>query len=322
MAEGSSKVMVSIIIVSWNARDFLVQCLNSLSAKVCRYPFEIIVVDNASSDGSADCVADGFPHVKLVRNSANLGFAKGNNVGVAASRGQYLCLINSDIKVLPDCITRLVDYCEEHPKVGMAGPRVIGGDGKMQRSCWGTPTIWNMLWRALALDTMLPWCSLFNGFSLKHWPQDSLKPVGVLSGCFWLVRRQAVAQVGLLDASFFMYAEDMDWCKRFWELGWQVVFVPAAEAIHYGGGSSANAPVRFYIEKHRASLQYWRKHHSRFSAACFFLILCLHLSLRAAGHFAALLLNGRLHQISLYKLKRSLACLKWLLSGGFHRSVP
>jgi len=322
MEDAVSSVTVSVIIVSWNARDYLVQCLESLDAKACRHPFEIVVVDNASSDGSADCVTERFPHVRLVRNTENSGFARGNNIGVAASKGRYLCFVNSDVKVLPDCITRLVDYCEEHAEVGIVGPRVIGGDGQVQRSCWGTPTIWNMLWRAVAFDTLFPRCRLFTGFSLNHWSQDTVTPVGILSGCFWLVRRQALGKVGLLDENFFMYAEDMDWCKRYWDNGWQVVYFPLAEAIHYGGGSSANAPLRFYIERHRAALQYWRKHHSRVVAACYFLILCLHLLLRAGGHAASLLLRRRSHQTSLYKLKRSLACLKWMLSGGIRHPVP
>src|ERR1700740_2148646 len=115
MNHRSSKITVSVIIVSWNARDYLMQCLASLSTEACSYPMEIIVVDNASSDGSADWVASHFPNVHLIRNPENLGFAKGNNIGLSASTGRYLCLVNSDVKVLPHCITRLVDFCEENP---------------------------------------------------------------------------------------------------------------------------------------------------------------------------------------------------------------
>ena len=308
--------MVSVVIVSWNARDYLVQCLNSLSPETCRCPLEILVVDNASTDGSPECVERQFPQVRLIRNAANLGFARANNIGIAQSRGKYLALINSDVKVLPDCITRLVDYCEQHPEVGMAGPRVTGGDGKLQRSCRGFPGVWNMLCRALALDSIFPKSKWFTGYSLRHWAQDDLRPVDILAGCFWLIRREALARVGLLDESFFMYGEDMDWCRRFWENGWQVMFVPAAEAIHYGGGSSANAPVRFYIERQRADLQYWRKHHSRPAVAVYFFLSCLHLLLRTAGYALAWLFARRPREVCVYKVKRSLACLKWLFSPG------
>jgi GT2 family glycosyltransferase len=328
MNDGSSQPLVSIIIVSWNARDYLMQCLNSISTETCRFPFEIIVVDNASTDGLPDWVERQFPQVRLIRNTENLGFAKANNLGIAQGRGRYLALINSDVKVLPDCITWLVDYCEQHPKVGMVGPRVIGGDEKLQRSCRGFPGLWNMLCRALALDSFFPKCRFFTGYSLRYWPQDDERSVDILTGCFWLVRKEALSSVGLLDESFFMYGEDMDWCRRFWKQGWPVIFVPAAEAIHYGGGSSANAPVRFYIEMQRADLQYWKKHHSRPAVVCYYLISCLHLILRAGGYSLALLSSHHLQNSSRYKIKRSLACLKWLLlsshglSGDTNRAWP
>jgi GT2 family glycosyltransferase len=310
-----SEVVVSVIIVSWNARDYLTQCLESLTREVCRYPMEIIVVDNASTDGSAEMVEARFPKVRLVCNGNNLGFAKANNVGISKSSGRYLCLINSDVKVLKDCITRLVEECERRPGVGMVGPRVIAGDGTMQRSCRGFPTLWNMLCRALALDSVFRTCRLFTGHTLAHWAQDSTRPVDILSGCFWLVRREALAEVGLLDESFFIYGEDMDWCKRFWTHRWELLFVPEAQAVHYGGASSSNAPVRFYIEMQRADLQYWKKHHSRLAAGCFFLISCLRLVLRVIGYSFALLLGTPARKVYCFKVKRSLACLKWMFSG-------
>ena len=303
---------ISVIIVSWNARDYLKQCLASLTVETCRYPMEIIVVDNASTDGSPECVESEYPDVHLIRNADNLGFSKANNIGVSASTGDYLCFVNSDVKVLPDCITRLVGYCEEHLEAGIVGPRILGGDGLLQRSCRGFPSVWNMFCRALALDSIFIKSKLFTGYTLRYWPQNSLCEVDILTGCFWLVRRQALNEVGLLDETFFIYGEDMDWCKRFWTKGWKVVFVPSAEAIHYGGGSSSNAPVRFYIERNKADLHYWKKHHSVFTVACYLLISFLHMLLRVIGYSFVVLLNpaesgGR------YKVKRSLACLKWIL---------
>ena len=141
MNSESDQLAVSVIIVSWNAREYLMQCLASLSTEACRYPLEIIVVDNASSDCSADAVASSYPSVRLIRNAENLGFARANNLGVSVSTGRYLCFVNSDVKVLPHCLDRLVQFCEEHPEVGMVGPRIIGGDGKLQRSCRGFPTV-------------------------------------------------------------------------------------------------------------------------------------------------------------------------------------
>jgi GT2 family glycosyltransferase len=292
----------------------LMQCLASLSTEACRYPMEIIVVDNASADNSADQVANRYPNVRLIRNAENVGFAKANNIAVSVSTGRYLCFVNSDVKVLPHCVTDLVDFCEEHPNVGMVGPRIIGGDGKLQRSCRGFPTLWNMFCRALALDAFFPRSKMFTGYSLAHWPQDCVRSVDILTGCFWLIRRQALSQVGLLDEDFFMYGEDMDWCKRFWADRWQVVFVPSCEAIHYGGASSSNSPVRFYIERHRADLQYWKKHHSYLAVVSYFVISCLHLLLRAVGYSIAALLKKPSQQIYRYKVRRSVLCLRWLIS--------
>jgi len=116
-----------------------------------------------------------------------------------------------------------------------------------------------------------------------------------------------------------MYGEDMDWCKRFWKRGWKLAFVPSAEAIHYGGASSANAPVRFYIERHRADLQYWQKHHSRPAVACYFVLTCLHLLLRLAGYLVALLLRRSARATYQYKVNRSLAALRWMLSAGIRQ---
>jgi GT2 family glycosyltransferase len=276
---------------------------------------EIIVVDNASADGSPECVAQQFPHVRLIQTGANLGFAKANNVGIAASKGRYLCLVNSDVKVLEDCINRLVDFCEQHADVGMVGPHVIGGDGKLQRSCRGFPGIWNMFCRALAFDSIFPGNRLFTGYSLSHWSHNTERPVDILSGCFWLVRKAALDKVGTLDEVFFMYGEDMDWCKRFWSNGWKVVYVPSAHAIHYGGASSSNAPLRFYIERQRADLQYWKKHHKGPAVVCFFLISCLHLVLRAIGYTLALGLKRQERQTYRHKVGRSIACLKWMFTG-------
>jgi GT2 family glycosyltransferase len=314
MSSSFLRPLVSVVIVSWNARDYLSKCLESLTAEVCSYPMEIIVVDNASTDGSPECVEKNFPHVRLIRNSENLGFAKANNIGILAGKGQYFCLVNSDVVVLKDCISILVDYCESHTEVGMVGPRVIGGDGKLQRSCRGFPTVWNMFCRALALDTLFPKSKLFCGFTISYWAQDSLRPVDILSGCFWLIRQRALSEVSLLDENFFMYGEDMDWCRRFWDKGWKLVFVPEAHAIHYGGASSANAPVRFYIERHRADLLYWRKHHSRFSVACYFMVTCLHLLLRAVGYALIQCFAAKSREIYQLKFRQSVVCLKWMLA--------
>jgi GT2 family glycosyltransferase len=275
---------------------------------------EIIVVDNASTDGSPEYVERHFRQVRLIRNLDNLGFARANNIGISAGHGNYFCLINSDVKVLKGCITTLVDYCELNQDVGMVGPRIVGGDGKLQRSCRGFPGVWNMFCRAFALDSIFSKSKRFSGYTLSHWPHDSVRSVDILSGCFWLVRKEALNEVSLLDESFFMYGEDMDWCRRFWAKNWKLAFVPEARAVHYGGVSSANAPVRFYIERQRADLLYWKKHHSRLSVACYFIISCMHLMLRAVGYAFVLGYATQSREVYRLKFKRSIACLRWMFA--------
>ena len=315
--EASAGIVVSVVIVSWNAREFLMQCLATLSPETCRYPMEIIVVDNASSDGSPEAVLDQYPNVQLIRTGANLGFAKGNNIGIVKSRGRYLALINSDVKVSKDCLNQLVEFCDEHPEAGIVGPHVTGRDNKLQRTCRGFPSLWNMFCRAIALDTILFNWKMFSGYSLAYWAQEDLRTVDILGGCFWLVRRDAIAQVGLLDESFFMYGEDMDWCRRFWLAGWKLYFVPQSKIIHYGGGSSSNSPLHFFIEKQRADLHYWTKHHSAPALVCYFFISCLHLVLRAVASVFALCFSKTGRQDHAYRAHRSIACLQCMVSRRF-----
>ena len=306
---------VSVVIVSWNARKYLAECLSSLTPAVCRYPMEIIVVDNASGDGSSDMVQRDFPDVRLIRNFDNFGFAKANNIGIRASAGDYIALVNSDVHVLDGALTRLVDHCRARPEVGIAGPRVIGRDGRLQRSCRGFPSLWNMLARALALDAVFPSSRCFGGYMLNHWGHEESREAEILSGCFWLVRRAALETVGLLDERFFIYGEDMDWCLRFRKAGWRASYLHAAEAIHYGGASSANAPTRFFVEKQRADLQYWQKHHRGPAFLAYFAIGCLHHGVRVVAHNLAAALPGVDRDVELFKARRSAVCLFWMLRG-------
>ena len=227
-------VNISIIIPSWNAKKYLQTCIESTIRETQNYKTEIIVVDNASTDGSVELVKEQFQHVKLICNDANLGFATANNIGIKNSSGKYIFLINSDVKVLNGTIGLMLAYMNEHPEIGMLGPQILDSNGNIQRSCMGFPTLWNTFCRALALDTLFPKSKLFGGYMMTFWPHDSIRDVNVINGCFWMVKREALDEVGLLDERFFIYAEDKDWCKRFWDAGWKVVYFPEAKAIHYG----------------------------------------------------------------------------------------
>jgi hypothetical protein len=273
---------LSIIIVSWNAKGFLQECLGSIFAQGFSRPLEVIVVDNCSKDGSTDMVRADFPQVVLIENKKNYGFAKANNIGIKQSRGTHLALINSDVKLIEGCLYQMCAFMDQHPKIGISGPRILNSDHSLQDSCRKFPTLWNNFCEAVGLNKLFPKSDFFCGEHMIFFSHDVVRRVDGLVGAFWMVRRSALDQVGLLDERFFIYAEDIDWCRRFWNAGWEVVFCPSALAIHYIGRSSANDPVRFSTEQMKAKFQYWSKHHSRFHVLALSAIVLFHYGVRAA----------------------------------------
>jgi GT2 family glycosyltransferase len=276
---------------------------------------EVIVVDNASSDGSPELVAKEFPDVKLIQSNENLGFARANNLGMQHASAPLLALINSDVIVKPACLQNLAATIEHNAHVGLIGPKVFGSDGQVQFNCGELPTLWNTTCRLLALDRIFSRWRLFSGLQMRHWNYENRAEIGVLSGCFWLARRSAVDAVGGLDERFFFYSEDMDWCKRFNDAGWKVVFEPKATAIHFGGGSSSGAPLRFGIEMLRSVLLYWQKHYGFFGRwYCYLLFLIRH-SFRFIGRGSLRLVGVAPGAENKQKLQEDIACLRWLLTG-------
>jgi len=303
----------SIVIVTWNGRTFVAECLQSLAAQTEDASLEIIVVDNASTDGTPEMIARDYPSVRLVRNHENLGFAKANNIGIGIASRRYVLLVNSDVNVLPGCLAKIHAFLEEHPSVGLLGPQMLGHDREVRRSCMRFPTLWNTFCRVSALDRVLPGSRLFGGMLMRDFSHDRLQDVDVLNGWFWATRFEALRQVGPLDERFFFYGEDVDWCYRFHLAGWGVVFYPAAQAIHYGGSSSANAPTRFYVERHKANLQFWRKYHRGHGRIAFTAMMLLNECLRTVGYAAVWLLPSQ-RKGAEHKIERSVACLQWLVS--------
>jgi GT2 family glycosyltransferase len=305
---------ISIVIVSWNAKHLVQQTLISLQQSCSDLSTEVFVVDNASSDGTPDMVQQEFPDVRLIRCQRNLGFAKANNVAMRLARGKYVCLINSDVTVPPGCLQRMVGYMEQDCSIGMLGPKMLARDGTTGPSCMRRPTLSIWLVHALGLSSFCKNLSLH----VTNGDSAGVQEVEVLNGWFWMVRRSALDQVGLLDEQFFMYGEDIDWCHRFWENGWKVVYFPQAAAVHYGAGSSSTMPVRFYVEMQRANLQYWKRHHNRISQFAYILILFLHQIARVLGYGAVFVLKPSVRSDVSDKIKRSAACLCWLF--GIRRS--
>lgn len=312
---------LSIVIVTWNCKKFLRECLESLGEYERDSATEIIVIDNDSKDGTPELVSECHPNVTLIQAGENLGFPKGTNVGLRHSSGKYICLINPDVRVLDGCIQRMMSYMEQNPTVGLLGPRMLDANGVSGRSYMGAPTLWNLFCRALSLDTLFPHIKFFGGFLMLYFDRSRTAEVDILNGWFWMTRRKALDEVGPLDASLFMYADDLDWSKRFRDAGWKVVYFREAEAIHYGGGTTARAPIRFSVEMQRANFQYWQKNFGRASQLAYLAILSLHQIVRLFG-YSVLWLSGKANRDEFdFKLKRSLACLQWVLGIGQHGHV-
>lgn len=299
---------LSIVIVSWNTRELLNQCLRSIKEGCGGLKLELLVVDNASSDGTAEMVVQDFPEVTLIRNETNLGFARANNIGMRAATAKCICLINSDVTVPPGCLQSMLKYMEKTPSIGLLGPKMLAPGGVASPSCMRSPSLLIALVHALGLSRVFKSRSLH----MTNLDYTTVQEVDVLNGWFWMARSTAVAKVGMLDPRFFMYGEDKDWCKRFHDAGWRVVFYPEVEATHYGGGSSRRAPIRFYLEMQRANLQYWKLHKSLISQVAYVFIVILHHVSRVVGYGAAYALNLTARSEAAFKVRRSAACLLWL----------
>jgi GT2 family glycosyltransferase len=285
----------------------------SLTSQQYPFPVEMIVVDNASSDGTPEMIEQCFGGVRLLRNTTNEGFAKANNAGIAASRGDYICLMNSDVIVPAGCLESMYSYIRHQPEVGLLGPRMIAPDGKVARSCMRFPTLRAYLCYSLGLDLLSKETPPFAGFLMRNFTWDRTQEVDVLNGWFLLAPRQAIREVGLLDERFFIYGEDIDWSYRFHKAGWARVYFAGAEALHYGGASSSREPVRFYLEMMRANLQFWRKYHGAGEMFAYSLAIAIHELVRLCAYTVQFAIFRGKRADAHAKIDRSLACLKWLV---------
>lgn len=229
---------LSIIILSHNTRELLKQTIDSIQVQK---DWEIIVVDNASSDGSAEMIRDKYPRVKLLINDENIGFAAANNQGIKESRAKYVMLLNSDTQILDDAIEKMLGVMESNPQIGMITPKVVLPDGAIDLACHrGMPTPWRALTYFSKLEQLFPESSLFGGYHLTHLDFDQTHQIEATAATAIIVRRKAIDQVGLLDERFFLYAEDLDWCKRFTDASWEIVYYPDSVVLHHKSQSGKN----------------------------------------------------------------------------------
>jgi hypothetical protein len=254
---------VSIIILNWNTRGQLVKCLDAISQTAGDLDTEILVVDNASSDGSPMMVRQQFPHVNLIANHENVGFARGNNQALVASHGRYVLLVNSDAFVMPGAIQALIDLADLQPQAGMVGAQLINADGSFQTSHTPFPNLWRELLILSGLGRLI-----YGRWYPSCGPEEDKGPqvVDYVEGACLLVRRKAFEEVGGLDEAYFMYAEEVDWCYAMRAKGWQVWYQPTAKVTHLGGGSSRNRPFQREADLYRSRVRFFRKHYGNRAA--------------------------------------------------------
>jgi GT2 family glycosyltransferase len=254
-------VLLSIIIVSYNVRDFLAQTLRSVQKATRSISTEIFVVDNHSEDGSAHLVASEFSEVQLIRNTKNVGFARANNQALVRARGRFLVLLNPDTIVQEDTFQTLIQFFDTHPDAGMVGCKILNPDGTLQLACRRSfPTPWVAFTKLVGLGTLFPKSRWFGRYNLTYLDPDQTTEVDAISGSFMMVRREVVGQVGLLDERFFMYGEDLDWCYRVKQAGWKIYYVPSTKIVHYKGASSEKSDRDTLVLFYRAMLQFVQKH--------------------------------------------------------------
>lgn len=255
---------LSVIIVNWKQCGLLHDCLLSLREAAPGKELEVIVVDNASADHSAEMVREKHPEAALIVNDANLGFTKANNIGIKQARGRHIVMLNNDTKVLPGAFAKAIDYLDAHQEIGAAGLKLLNADRSLQLSCRRFPSFSQALFNRYSLLTRLwPGNPFSRAYLMTDIERDKVQDVDWVSGACLFIRRSVVETIGLLDERFFMYSEDVDYCYRVWKAGWRVSYLPFAEVFHYIGQSSKRARRMTILERHRSMYRFYKKHYSR-----------------------------------------------------------
>lgn len=270
---------LSVIIVNYNVRHFLEQCLHSVFKAAQQVKTEVIVVDNNSVDGSCHMVKDKFPQVKLIENKENLGFSTANNQAIVMASGEYILLLNPDTIVEEDTFRKSVEFMDLHPEAGCAGVKMIDGKGRfLPESKRGLPTPWVAFYKIFGLSGIFPGSRKFGRYHLSYLDPDTTHEVDVLCGAFMLLRREALNRTGLLDESFFMYGEDIDLSYRLQKAGYRNYYYPGTTIIHYKGESTRKASINYVKIFYQAMLIFSRKHFStgNFRLYSFFIHLAIY----------------------------------------------
>lgn len=262
---------ISFCVLSYNSKSVLRDCLRSLYANPPHIPFEVIVVDNGSQDGSQDMLQLEFPEARLIENRENLGYTAPMNQALRAATGErFLVQLNPDTLVLPGAFDCLIEFMDSTPRAGICTPKILNRDGSLQKQCRRSEARpGDAINYFLGLGKLFPQSKRFNGYLMGYYPEDQVHEVQAVSGSCMLIRREVIEQIGYLDEAYFAYQEDSDFCLRARKAGWQVYYLPKAQIIHFGGhGGSMVEQERAIRAWHESYYHYYQKH---FSGDYFFL---------------------------------------------------
>jgi GT2 family glycosyltransferase len=279
MTSLSRNPLLSVVVVNFNTAHLLASMFDAIKIATQDINHEVIVIDNASVDDSPTVLAANYPSITLLRNSKNMGFGRANNQALPLIKGDYVLLLNTDAFMAPDSIQRTIELMRNNEEIGIVGVRLLGRDGSLQPSCRYFPTPYNVFLSRTGLSAYLPRVEMVDDL---NWDHTGVRECDWVPGCFYMIRRTALDQVGLFDPRFFLYCEEVDHCKRMKQHGWKVVYLGCTSCVHYGGESAASIGKLTQSGRQISTLQlesellYFRKHYGRTG-------LLLHLLLSVAG---------------------------------------
>ncbi len=292
-----SGMRLSVVIVSWNVRRDVLACLRSLQEHPPRAEAEVIVVDNASTDGTVEDIRQAFPHVTIISNRQNRGFAAANNQALAAARGRHVLFLNPDTVVHADALDTLMEFLDGHGDVGACAPQILNTDGTIQPSVRRFPTFSGMLHQGTILRHTRLLCKEYDRCMMKDFDGRTQAEVDIAMGAALMVRRRALDEIGAMDERFFMYYEEADLCHRLKRAAWRIVFVPGAVITHLGGRSSSQVPVATRIMMVTSLLRYFRKHRGPLATGLF---NCVFKPALIARELSDLLVGAITYAVSLF----------------------
>ena len=307
------KADVAVIVVTWNSRADLERLLPSVHEGARSASIQLIVVDNASTDGSAALVEARYPEARIIRNAHNAGFAAANNQAMLVADARYVMLLNPDTVVMPGAIDVLVGFLDAREHVWVAGPALLNSDGTEQRSGVRFPAVWNILVEALFLDRLFPSTRLFGAHRELYLDSTRPRPVDYVQGSCMAVRSRAITVTGTLDEGYFMYFEETDWCRRIKQAGGEVWICPDARVVHFGGEGPGHYDERRVKYYHAGLLRYFRKHTNSATRIALRVVVMLRTLLRMAVWALVLAARPRLRGAALSSLRGYAALPRMLI---------